>query len=81
MFQVNPMMLIQLIKQGKNPQHLMMSVLEGSASMSPIGANLLQLARNNDTQGIEKFARNVFQSRGLDYDKEFNLLKQTLGIK
>jgi hypothetical protein len=49
--------------------------------MSPVGANLLQLAKNNDTQGIEKFARNVFQSRGLDYDKEFNLLKQTLGIK
>lgn len=81
MFQVNPMMLIQMIKQGKNPQQLMMSVLEGSASMSPIGANLLQLAKNNDIQGIEKFARNVFQSRGLDYDKEFNLLKQTLGIK
>jgi hypothetical protein len=81
MFQVNPMMLIQMIKQGKNPQQLMMSVLEGSASMSPIGANLLQLAKNNDVQGIEKFARNVFQSRGLDYDKEFNLLKQTLGIK
>jgi hypothetical protein len=81
MFQVNPMMLIQMIKQGKNPQQLMMSVLEGSASMSPIGANLLQLAKNNDAQGIEKFARNVFQSRGLDYDKEFNLLKQTLGIK
>jgi hypothetical protein len=81
MFQVNPMMLIQMIKQGKNPQQLMMSVLEGSASMSPVGANLLQLAKNNDTQGIEKFARNVFQSRGLDYDKEFNLLKQTLGIK
>jgi hypothetical protein len=74
-------MLIQMIKQGKNPQQLMMSVLEGSASMSPIGANLLQLAKNNDTQGIEKFARNVFHSRGLDYDKEFNLLKQTLGIK
>ena len=81
MFQVNPMMLIQMIKQGKNPQQLMMSVLEGSASMSPVGANLLQLAKNNDTQGIEKFARTVFQSRGLDYDKEFNLLKQTLGIK
>ena len=81
MFQVNPMMLIQMIKQGKNPQQLMMSVLEGSASMSPIGANLLQLAKNNDTQGIEKFARNVLQSRGLDYDKEFNSLKNTLGIK
>ena len=81
MFQVNPMALIQMIKQGKNPQQLMMSVLEGSANSSPIGANLLQLARNNDTQGLEKFARNIFQSRGLDYDKEFNFLKQTLGIK
>lgn len=81
MFQVNPMMLIQMIKQGKNPQQLMMSILEGSAASTPIGANLLQLAKNNDTKGIEKFARNVFQSRGLDYDKEFNSLKNTLGIK
>lgn len=81
MFQVNPMVLIQMIKQGENPQQLMMSVLEGSASTSPVGANLLQLAKNNDTQGIEKFARNVLQSRGLDYDKEFNSLKNTLGIK
>ena len=44
MFQVNPMMLIQMIKQGKNPQQLMMSILEGSAASTPIGANLLQLA-------------------------------------
>ena len=70
-----------MIRQGQNPQQLMMSVLEGRAASTPLGANLLKLAKNNDRQGIEQVARNIFQSRGLDYDKEFNSLKQTLGIK
>ncbi len=81
MFQVDPMQLIAMIRQGQNPQQLMMSVLEGRAASTPLGANLLKLAKNNDRQGIEQVARNIFQSRGLDYDKEFNSLKQTLGIK
>jgi len=29
MYQVNPMQLIQMIREGKNPQQLMMSILEG----------------------------------------------------
>lgn len=81
MYQVNPMQLIQMIHEGKNPQQLMMSILEGQFSSTPLGANLLSLAKKNDTKGIEQIARNIFQSRGLDYDKEFNALKQTLGLK
>lgn len=70
-----------MIKQGRNPQQLMMSILEGEMAQTPLGANLLNLAKQNDTQAIESVVRNLFESRGLDYDKEFNSLVQMLGIK
>ena len=80
-YQVNPMQLIQMIKNGSNPQQLMLSVLEGQISNTPMGQNLLTLAKGNQTQGIEQIARNICQQRGMDYDKEFNAFKNTLGFK
>ena len=80
-FQVNPNQLIQMIKNGKNPQQLMMSILEGQASNNPMGANLLNLAKGNKTAEIEKIARNIAQQRGIDFDKEFDAFKQMLGVK
>lgn len=80
MYNVNPMVLIQMIRQGRNPQQLLLSVLEGDADSNPMSANLLTLARNNDGRGIEQFARNFFQSQGMDFDKEFNAFRQQLGL-
>ena len=80
-YQVYPMLLIQMIKNGSNPQQLMLSVLEGQMSNTPMGQNLLTLAKGNQTQGIEQIARNICQQRGMDYDKEFNAFKNTLGFK
>ena len=72
MYQVNPMQLIQQIKQGKNPQQLMMGILESQAMQSPVYANLLQMAKNGRTAEIEAFARNVAKEKGIDFDKEFS---------
>ena len=80
-YQVNPMQLVQMIKNGSNPQQLLMSVLENQMSNSPMGQNLLSLAKNNQTQGIEQIARNICQQRGMDYDTAFNSFKNNLGIK
>ena len=80
-YQVTPMQLIQMIKNGSNPQQLMLSVLEGQISNTPMGQNLLTLAKGNQTQDIEQIARNICQQRGMDYDKEFNAFKNTLGFK
>lgn len=80
MTQVNPMMLIQAIKNGQNPQQLMMSVLEGQMSNSPMGANLLNLARNGNGREIEQIARNISKQRGIDFDKEFAAFRQMLGV-
>ena len=46
-----------------------------------MGANLINLAKNNDTRGIEEIARNICKSRNLDFDKEFSAFKQMLGVK
>lgn len=79
--QVNPIELVQMIKSGKNPQQLMLSVLEKRASENPIYNNLMTLAKQNRTAEIEQFARNLAQSQGIDFDKEFNAFKQQLGLK
>ena len=79
--QVNPMQLIAMIKNGQNPQQLIMNILEESATTNPMGANLLNLAKGNRTEELEKIARNISQQRGMDFDKEFNAFKQLLGIK
>lgn len=81
MYQVNPMELIQMIRSGKNPQQLMLSVLEGQMGGTPMGANLLNLARNGKTKEIEQIARNLSQQQGIDFDKEFAAFCRMLGIK
>ena len=47
---------------------------------TPMGANLLQLAKQNKTAEIERIARNLAQQKGLDYDTEFNAFKKNLGL-
>lgn len=76
MLQVDPMQLILQIKNGQNPQQLMLNILETQMQDTPMGANLLNLARNNKTAEIEQIARNFMQQRGMDYDKEFNAFKR-----
>ena len=81
MYPVNPLMLIQMIKQGQNPQQLLMSILEGSAANNPINSNLLDMVKNRKTADIEAFARNYFASQGKDFDSEFKALKETYRLR
>ena len=76
MYQVNPMELIAQIRQGKNPQQLMLGILEANASSNPIYANLLSMAKDGRTADIEAFARNVAKEKGIDFDKEFSRFKK-----
>lgn len=80
MMQVNPMQLIQAIKSGQNPQQLMLNILEGQMSNTPMGANLLNLAKNGNSREIEQIARNISKQRGIDFDKEFAAFRQQLGV-
>lgn len=79
MYQVNLMQLVQMIKNGQNPQQLLMHVLEQQPN-NPMANNLLYLAKNNRTADIEQIARNISQQRGIDFDKEFNAFRNNLGL-
>lgn len=78
---VNPIQLIQMIKQGQNPQQLVMNILEQQMQNTPMGANLLSLAKQNRSAEIEQIARNICAQNGKNFDTEFNAFKQMLGFK
>ena len=80
MYNVDPMQLIMMIKGSQNPQQLMMGILENQMGNNPMGQNLLNMARNGQTNQIEQFARNLYSSRGLDFDKEFKAFRQQFGL-
>lgn len=75
---VNPMTLIQMIKGGKNPQQLLMSILKNQSNNNPILNNAVNLAQNGNMSGLEMVARNLAAQRGLDFDKEFAEFKNQL---
>lgn len=76
---MNPLQFLQMIKGGQNPQQLMLNFLSQNMG-NPIGNNLYNLANNGDSKGIEAFARNLVQSRGLDFDTEFTKFKKSMGL-
>ena len=73
---INPMQIMQLIRGGGNPQQLVMNMLNQQSQQNPMYANIMKLAQNKDTAGLEKIARNLAQERGMDFDKEFANFKQ-----
>ena len=80
MYPVDPKMLIQMIRQGQNPQQLMLSVLQGQAYNNPLGKNLLNLAQSGRTDELEKVIRNLYtQQGGKDFDKDFEAFKRAIG--
>ena len=80
MYPVDPNVLIQMIRSGKNPQQLMLSVLQGQAYNNPLGRNLLSLAQQGRTEELEKVVRNIYtQQGGSDFDADFEAFKRALG--
>lgn len=77
--EVNYLQILQAIKNGQNPQQLIMNILEGQMSQTPMGQNLLELAKQHDTKAIEQIARNICKQQGVDFDKEFMSFRKQIG--
>lgn len=75
---INPMQLLQLIKGGKNPQQIVMNVLQQQAQNNPILQNAANLAQNGNVSALQIIARNLAKQRGLDFDTEFANFKNYL---
>lgn len=65
---------LDLIKAIKNPQEFVLNYL--STNTSPMGKNLLELAKKGDRDGIEKIARNILKEQGQNYDEIINILNK-----
>ena len=77
---MNFQQMIQFIKAGNNPEQFVMMILQNGAKNNPVFANILQLAQNKNYQGVENVVKNLAKQRGIDFDKEFNNFRQTLGF-
>lgn len=71
---------MSMIKQGYNPQQIVMNVLQNQMGGTPMGENLIKLAQSGNTAEIEKIARNLASQRGVDFDKEFKAFRQQFGL-
>ena len=63
-----PNNIIKMFK-GQNPKQLAMNMAKQNSN--PMIANLIKMANEGKSQGIEEFARNIMQGQGMDFDSEF----------
>lgn len=66
----NPMQFINMLKGIKNPKQAVLDMTK--ANNSPVFKNLVQMAENNDLQGVEQFARNILKEQGRNFDEEYS---------
>lgn len=67
---INQSMLAQMARQA-------MQMMQSQIN-NPMMSNFLNMANNNDVNGVEQFARNMAREKGLDFDAEFQKFKNQL---
>lgn len=72
---MNPIgMLKQYVLQGMTPQNILRKV----NIQNPILNNVIGMAKNGDTQGVETFARNICKQKGIDFDTEYSKFRKSI---
>ena len=81
MNRINPMEMIQLLRQSNNPQQLVLNLIkERGGNENPFFANLLALGEQGKQDEILAIARNTMREQGRDFDKEFMNFRKILGF-
>ncbi len=62
-----------------NAQQIIGNILQSNIR-NPIAQNIMQAYQRRDMNGITDIARNVMKEQGRDFDKEFQDMKNRLGI-
>lgn len=65
---------LEMLKMIKNPKEYVMNNFK--QNNNPMLNNLINMANNNDIQGLENFARNFFNEKGQNYDEIKNFLNK-----
>ena len=66
----NPMQIINMLKGMKSPKEAVISMVK--SNNNPMIKNLVEMAENGNSKGVEDFARNLYAQQGRDFDKEFS---------
>lgn len=66
-----PTPIINMLKNKISPE----MIVKQMAGNNPILANAIKMAESGDTAGVEKFARNICEQRGISYDDKLAELK------
>lgn len=69
MANLNPIQLLQMMKQG-NPQQIVEMYIQQNYANNPQMQSILEMGRKGDTIGLQNYAKQFLSSRGVDYDKE-----------
>lgn len=78
---MNPIEILKgFMGNGGNPQELVMKAM-GMSSGNPMISNLVNMAKQGNSQGVEQFARNYLKEKGMDFDKEFKTFLSQMNIK
>lgn len=69
--------LVNMFKFAQNPQQMVLNMLSNNKD-NPMVSNVMTMVQNNDTKGLEQFARNLAKEKNFDIE---NALKQILQTK
>lgn len=73
---MNPVEMIKgFMGKGMNPEQILQNMM-GKNNNNPVFNNLVKMAKEGNSDGIENFARNLFKEQGRDFDKEFSEFRQ-----
>ena len=76
---MNPLDIIKnFMSGGKSPQEIAMNMIGNNTN--PVMQNLIKMAQNGDTKGVESVARNMFKEQGRDFDTEMKDFQKFIGI-
>ena len=64
-----------------NPMNMIINKLkQRMGNNNPMMNNVIQMAQNNNVNGLEQFARNLAKEKGVDIDDYYNQACQMLGV-
>lgn len=77
---MNPIQILAMLRNGQLPQEYIVRMLQQAGTRNPMASNLADLVQKQDAAGVEALARNLCESQGKDFDKEFASFKKQMGL-
>lgn len=78
---MNPMQLMQMIRNGGKPQQTIINMMKKQSGNNPVINNAINMIEKGDNAGLEKLARNLYQEKGINPDDMLSRVKNQFGLR